>query len=124
MTTDTAIVGAGPFGLSIATHLGASGPPPMVFGKALALWRDLMPEGMFLKSDGFASDLFDPALGQAVRQYAGSPRLDAAFMSSVPGLYFAGTIAANSFGPLMRFMVGAGFAARQIAAHITRTRDG
>jgi hypothetical protein len=33
----------------------------------------------------------------------------------VPGLYFAGIAAANSFGPVMRFAFGAGFAARRLA---------
>jgi len=34
----------------------------------------------------------------------------------VPGLYFVGVSAANSFGPVLRFAFGADFAAR----HITR----
>jgi len=38
----------------------------------------------------------------------------------VPGLYFTGPAAANSFGPLMRFMVGAEFAAPRLAAHLAR----
>jgi len=32
----------------------------------------------------------------------------------VPGIYFAGLAAANSFGPVMRFAYGAGFAARRL----------
>ncbi len=38
--------------------------------------------------------------------------LSSSFESSVPGLYFIGVAAANSFGPVMRFAFGAGFAAR------------
>jgi len=43
-----------------------------------------------------------------------TPVLSSAFESSVPGLYFIGIAAANSFGPVMRFAFGAGFAARRI----------
>jgi thioredoxin reductase len=42
------------------------------------------------------------------------------FESSVPGLHITGPAAANSFGPLMRFMVGAEFAAPRLAAHLKR----
>ena len=41
----------------------------------------------------------------------GSPTLSPSFESSVPGLYFVGLAAANSFGPVMRFAFGAEFAA-------------
>jgi thioredoxin reductase len=44
----------------------------------------------------------------------GSPVLSKSFESSIPGLFFAGVAAANSFGPVMRFAFGAGFAARTI----------
>jgi hypothetical protein len=33
----------------------------------------------------------------------------------VPGLFFTGIAAVNQFGPLMRFVCGAEFAARRIA---------
>jgi hypothetical protein len=35
------------------------------------------------------------------------------FEPSVPGVYFVGIEAGNSFGPVMRFIFGAGFAARR-----------
>jgi hypothetical protein len=44
----------------------------------------------------------------------GTPVLSSNFESSVPGLYFVGLAAANSFGPVMRFAFGAGFAARRL----------
>lgn len=50
-----------------------------------------------------------------------APKLSANFESSVKGLYFVGVTAANTFGPLLRFAVGAGFAAPHIAKHLTRT---
>jgi len=49
---------------------------------------------------------------------AGAPKLSAAFESSVPGLYFAGAVAANAFGPLLRFACGAEFASRRLARHL------
>ena len=58
--TDTVIVGAGPYGLSIAAHLRAVGVPFRIFGRPMSSWKDRMPQGMFLKSEGFASDLYDP----------------------------------------------------------------
>jgi thioredoxin reductase len=57
---DVAIVGAGPYGLSIAAHLRGAGVRYRIFGKPMATWRENMPAGMFLKSDGFASNLSDP----------------------------------------------------------------
>ena len=59
--TDVAIVGAGPYGLSVAAHLRQSGRSVRQFGLPMHLWRANMPRGMFLKSQGFASNLSDPA---------------------------------------------------------------
>jgi cation diffusion facilitator CzcD-associated flavoprotein CzcO len=56
----------------------------------------------------------------------GSPVLGAGFESSVPGLHFVGASAAASFGPLMRFIAGARYAARSVTraalAHRPRAR--
>jgi thioredoxin reductase len=57
---DVAIVGAGPYGLSVAAHLRGAGVSYRQFGRPMHLWRDMMPRGMFLKSQGFASNLSDP----------------------------------------------------------------
>ncbi len=59
-TVEVAIVGAGPYGLSLAAHLRKAGVSVRQFGLPMQLWRDFMPEGMFLKSQGFASNLSDP----------------------------------------------------------------
>jgi len=58
---DVAIVGAGPYGLSLAAHLRQAGVSMRQFGHVMNLWRSRMPAGMFLKSQGFASNLSDPA---------------------------------------------------------------
>lgn len=57
---DIAIIGAGPYGLSLAAHLQAAGVSYRHFGMPMRLWRESMPKGMFLKSQGFASNLSDP----------------------------------------------------------------
>lgn len=58
---DVAVVGAGPYGLSIASHLRARGIAHRIFGRPMQTWRSHMPQGMFLKSDGFASNLYEPS---------------------------------------------------------------
>jgi thioredoxin reductase len=66
---DTAIVGAGPYGLSIAAHLRHRGIPFRIFGRPMDSWLQHMPKGMMLKSDGFASDIYDPERAFTLRQY-------------------------------------------------------
>jgi FAD-dependent urate hydroxylase len=57
---EVAIVGAGPYGLSVGAHLRKAGVSVRQFGLPMQLWRGFMPEGMFLKSQGFASNLSAP----------------------------------------------------------------
>ena len=68
-TCDIAIVGAGPYGLSLAAHLGAAGADFRIFGKPLSTWRLHMPRGMLLKSDGFASSLSSPDANSTLRSW-------------------------------------------------------
>jgi thioredoxin reductase len=58
--TKTAIIGAGPYGLSLAAHLADAGHDFRIFGKPMTTWQNHMPKGMQLKSDGFASNLSSP----------------------------------------------------------------
>jgi hypothetical protein len=67
--TDVAIVGAGPYGLSISTHLRARGIPFRIFGSPMYSWREQMPAGMLLKSEGFASNLYDPAGSLTLKRF-------------------------------------------------------
>jgi len=56
---ETVIVGAGPYGLSIAAHLRAANVDHAIIGSAMESWRAHMPRGMVLKSERFASNLSD-----------------------------------------------------------------
>src|SRR5215469_2123656 len=57
---DVAIIGAGPYGLSIAAHLRAAEMNFRIFGCPMHTWSRHMPRGMRLKSEGYASSLFEP----------------------------------------------------------------
>ncbi len=57
---ETAIIGAGPYGLSVAAHFRHQGIPFRIFGRPMDSWINHMPKGMMLKSDGFASNIYDP----------------------------------------------------------------
>lgn len=63
------MIGAGPYGLSIAAHLNRQGLDVRVFGEVMDTWRCHMPKGMLLKSDGFASNLSAPAGEHSLGSY-------------------------------------------------------
>ena len=71
-----------------------------------------------VRSLGFLS----PSLRERLRTVGGAPMLSTNFESSVPGMFFTGLAAANSFGPMLRFAYGAGFTARRLAGHIRSSR--
>ncbi|WP_064743670.1 NAD(P)-binding domain-containing protein [Actinomadura rifamycini] len=88
--------------------------------------RDVAEVEHVICATGFAPDLarltlLSSDLRARVKSRLGSPVLSRDFESSVPGLYFAGLAAAATFGPVMRFVHGSGFAARRISGHIIRT---
>jgi FAD-dependent urate hydroxylase len=63
-----------------------------------------------------------PTLRRDLRCAAGYPLLGRGLESSVRGLHFLGAPAAWSYGPTMRFVSGSWFAARQLTAHLSRSR--
>ncbi|MCA6122024.1 NAD(P)-binding domain-containing protein [Bradyrhizobium sp. WSM 1704] len=63
------IIGAGPYGLSVAAHLKSKGIDFRIFGISMHRWRAQMPIGMFLKSEGCASSLSDPTGHQTLGRY-------------------------------------------------------
>src|SRR5271165_715995 len=67
--SDIAIIGAGPYGLSIAAHLRARDIEHRIIGEPMKFWLGHMPKGMLLKSDGFASSLYDPGGHFTLRHY-------------------------------------------------------
>jgi cation diffusion facilitator CzcD-associated flavoprotein CzcO len=70
--------------------------------------------------------MLDAGLRGKVKRQNGLPLLSGGFESNVPGLHFVGASAVASFGPLLRFIAGAGFAARRVtraALHASRRTD-
>jgi hypothetical protein len=62
-----AIIGVGPFGVSVAAYLRSCGVELRIFGSPMNRRRTQMPAGTFLKSEGFASSLANPT-GRNTRQ--------------------------------------------------------
>ena len=76
---------------------------------------------------GYSVDVTrEPVLGDSIRDRVrvngGHPLLRQGMESSVPGLHFVGAYAAHSFGPVMRFVSGTKFTARDVAERIARRR--
>jgi len=83
---EVAIIGAGPFGLSVAAHLAARGVSFRIFGRALDTWRNHMPKDMLLKSEGFGTCLFHPSKESTLKAYCearGIPYADTAIPISL-----------------------------------------
>jgi hypothetical protein len=86
--------------------------------------REIVTEHV-IAATGYKVDLerlkfLNPEIRSNVRTLNGAPVLSSNFESSVDGLYFGGVAAANSFGPVMRFAFGAGFAARTITSALAK----
>jgi hypothetical protein len=64
----TVVIGAGPYGLSVAAHLKGARIPTVVFGKPMEFWSG-MPAGMFLRSAWSASSLSAPGGHYSLDQY-------------------------------------------------------
>src|SRR3984885_9649595 len=65
---DVVIIGAGPYGLSLASHLSRRGIQRRIFGFPMRTWRE-MPPGMYLKSFGFATSIPTPQRHYTLPEY-------------------------------------------------------
>ncbi len=75
-SSNVVIVGAGPYGLSIAAHLRAKSIEHRILGDPMRFWTAHMPKGMLLKSDGFASTLYDPAAEFTLQRYCEEQKIE------------------------------------------------
>ena len=66
---DLLIVGAGPYGLSLAAHARETGLSYRIVGRPMESWIRQMPVGMVLKSEGFASNISDPRRTHTLRRF-------------------------------------------------------
>ncbi len=66
--TDVAIIGAGPYGLSLAARLRARGVKHRIFGEAMRFWLN-MPVGINLKSLAFATSIAVPKRGYSFPEW-------------------------------------------------------
>jgi hypothetical protein len=57
---DVAVIGAGPYGLSLGAHLSSAMVDTRVFGRPMSFWRRNMPKAMRLVSCWEASHIADP----------------------------------------------------------------
>lgn len=73
---NTAIIGAGPYGLSVAAHFRRQGIPFRIFGRPMDSWLAHMPKGILLKSDGFASNIYGPQDEFPLRKFCAEQRID------------------------------------------------
>lgn len=70
-----AIVGAGPYGLSLAAHFAAANIHAVVFGEVMSFWQHCMPNGMKLRSPWGATHFSDPASAFTLDRYEETRRL-------------------------------------------------
>lgn len=81
---EVVVIGAGPYGLSMAAHLAARNIPHRIFGRAMDTWATQMPKGMLLKSDGFATSLYDPARSFTFERYCRERNIPYADLGTPP----------------------------------------
>jgi len=74
---DVAVIGAGPYGLSVAAHLKHAGVATQVFGEPMAFWRQNMPKGMMLRSPWRGTHISQPDGTLSLDAYAVERSVDA-----------------------------------------------
>ena len=103
----------------------------MVGKRVLLRITDMRGEARTVECDhvvaatGFRADLsrvgfMTQSLLSSITTTGAAPKLSGNFETTYPGLYVVGPASANSFGPLMRFMTGAEYAAPVLAKHLAK----
>lgn len=75
-TCEVAVIGAGPYGLSVAAHLKQAGIATQVFGEPMGFWRYNMPKGMMLRSPWRATHLSDPEGALSLDAYSSQQHIN------------------------------------------------
>jgi FAD-dependent urate hydroxylase len=75
-SVEVAVIGAGPYGLSVAAHLDHAGVPSRVFGEPMGFWRRNMPKGMMLRSPWRATHISSPNGALSLDIYANAHNVD------------------------------------------------
>ncbi|MFI5620786.1 NAD(P)-binding domain-containing protein [Streptomyces sp. NPDC051567] len=95
-TDDLVVIGAGPYGLSVAAHAAGAGLGVRVLGRPMASWRDHMPDGMYLKSEPWSSNLCAPGGRHTLADYCATRAIVAEHGTPLPvgtfgeyGMWFA-----------------------------------
>ena len=73
---DTIIIGAGPYGLSLAAHLKAQDLPFVILGTPMDHWQRNMPPNMVLRSEPFASSFSAPGGALTMEDYCREIKAD------------------------------------------------
>src|SRR5271156_3260029 len=66
---EIAIIGAGPYGLSLAAHLHARGIDCRIFGRVMDPWTSHMPKNMTRKPEAFAPTPPPPPADSTIKAY-------------------------------------------------------
>jgi hypothetical protein len=112
---DTAVVEARAIGNRVSLRLRQGSD-----GKERELLVDHVIAGTGYEVNVERIPFLAPELRSTIARQGSAPRLDASFQSSIPGLRFAGPASSISFGPVFRFVAGAEYTARTIAAALSR----
>jgi cation diffusion facilitator CzcD-associated flavoprotein CzcO len=77
LSSQVAIIGAGPYGLAAAAHLRAAQVECTIFGEAMEFWDKQMPEGMMVRSVREASHIADPQRARTLDHYLAAEKFEA-----------------------------------------------